>query len=417
MKIKVNLPLILIFQEIRDIFEVNLPLMINEILNKSFVLHDDLSFENLLKKKLEILGLTKTQFERLSGLQRRSLDGIIDKTSKQTDIINLLKLGEFLELSLEETIMLHFKDRPTSEIKDLQNSMDITFINKYFDLKTLVSLGFIDRKDSVEELKERICDFFGLESIYDYEQELDEALYSRTNRPFNDKMKDFWIKSSYKYFELIGNPNDYSRQDLIDLIPKIKPYTQNVQDGLLTVSRALYNIGVTVVFQPMLPKTQIRGATFVINNKPCVVITDLNKNYPTLWFALIHELHHVLFDLELLHKVKYHLTGEPDLFLIQEDKANQFASDYLISQEKMRYIEPHINNDLMVSRFAKDCQVHPSIIYSQYQFRQFEKGNNYWGAFKDFFPNVEVAKKNLYISNWDAESLEEASKNIKNLLT
>jgi hypothetical protein len=125
----------------------------------------------------------------------------------------------------------------------------------------------------------------------------------------------------------------------------------------------------------------------------------------------------VLFDLELLQKVKYHLTGEPDLFLIQEDKANQFASDYLISQEKMRYIEPLINNHLMVSRFAKDCQVHPAIIYSQFQFRQSENGNNYWGAFKDYFPDVELAKKNLYVSNWDVESLEEASKKIKELLT
>lgn len=391
--------------------------MINEILKKSFNLKEEFSFEMLLKEKLEKAGLTKTQFERLSGLQRRSLDGIIDKTSKQTDIINLLKLGEFLGLSLEETIIFHFKDRPSFEIKDLENSMVITFINKYFDLKTLASLGFIDKKDSVEELNNRICEFFGLDNIYDYEQELGEALYSRTKRSFNDKMKDFWIKSSYKYFELIDNPNEYSREELLDLIPKIKPYTQNVQEGLLTVFRALYNVGITVVFQPMLPKTQIRGATFVINGKPCIVITDLNKNYATIWFALIHELHHVLFDLELLQKIKYHLTGERDLFLIQEDKANQFASDYLISEEKMRYIEPLINNHLMVSRFAKDCQIHPSIIYSQFQFRQSEKGSNYWAAFRDYFPDVELAKKNLYISNWDVNSLEEASKSIKELLT
>jgi HTH-type transcriptional regulator/antitoxin HigA len=89
-------------------------------------------------------------------------------------------------------------------------------------------------------------------------------------------MKDFWIKSSYKYFELIDNPNDYSRQNLVELIPKIKPYTQNVETGLLTVFQALFNIGITVVFQPSLPKTQIRGATFLIKNKPCIVITDFN---------------------------------------------------------------------------------------------------------------------------------------------
>ena len=230
-------------------------------------------------------------------------------------------------------------------------------------------------------------------------------------------MKDFWIKSSYKYFELINNPNYYSRSELVDLIPKIKPYTQNIKNGLLTVFRALYNIGVTVVFQPKLPKTQIRGATFFVNEKPCIVITDLNKNYATVWFSLIHELHHVLFDLEIIKKTKYHLTGEPDLFLLQEDKANEFASEYLISTEKMRYIEKLIHNPLMVSKFAKECQIHPSIIYSQFQWRKAEKGNDYWGAFKEYFPDLQLATKKLNVSNWDVQSLKLAAKKIKELLT
>jgi HTH-type transcriptional regulator/antitoxin HigA len=390
--------------------------MIDDILNKSFQ-YNGPSLEELLKEKLDNSGLTKTQFEKLSGMERRSLDAILDKTSKQTDIIKLLKLAEFLEIDFNEALVVHFKDRPVEEIKELQSSMDITFINKFFDLKTLISLGFINKNDSLEILKERICKFFDINSIYEYERELNEAFYSRTKKSFSDKMKDFWIKSSYKYFELIDNPNEYKRQSLIDLIPKIKPYTQNIETGLLTVFQALFNIGITVVFQPSLPKTQIRGATFLINDKPCIVITDFNKNYATIWFALIHELHHVLFDLETIEKTKYHLSGEPDLFLIQEDKANEFASEYLISSEKMRYIEKMIHNKFMVEKFAKECQIHPCIIYSQYQWRQSEKGNDYWGAFKENFPNIKGITKKLNVSNWDIESIKETAIKIKQLLT
>lgn len=391
--------------------------MINKILEKSFEVRDNHSLSTLLKEKLKSSGLSKTQFEKLAGIQRRSLDGILKKTSKQTDVVNLLKLGEFLELTFQELLILHFNNRPSDEIKELQTSMELTYINKFFDLNTLSSLGFISKDSNLEDLKNRICLFFGLDSIYEYEKELNEALYSRTKKPFGNKMKDFWIKSSYKYFELINNPNDYSRSELIDLIPKIKPYTQNVENGLLTVFQALYNIGVTVVFQPKLPKTQIRGATFLINEKPCIVITDLNKNYATVWFSLIHELHHVLFDLEIIEKTKYHLTGEPDLFLLQEDKANEFAQEYLISTEKMRYIEKLIHNPLMVRKFAKECQVHPSIIYAQYQFREAEKGNDYWRAFKEHFPDLQLATKKLNVSNWDIESLKIAAEKIKELLT
>jgi HTH-type transcriptional regulator / antitoxin HigA len=390
--------------------------MIDDLLSKSFN-YNGATLEDLFKDKLVESGLSKTQFEKLSGMERRSLDAILDKTSKQTDIIKLLKLAEFLEMDFIELLIIHFKDRPIEEIKELQSSMDITFINKFFDLKTLISLGFIDKNDSLETLKKRICQFFAIDSIYEYDKELNEAFYSRTKKSYSDKMKDFWIKSSYKYFELIDNPNDYSRESLIDLIPKIKPYTRNIETGLLIVFQALYNIGVTVVFQPSLPKTQIRGATFVINKKPCIVITDHNKNYATIWFALIHELHHVLFDLETIEKTIYHLSGEPDLFLIQEDKANEFASEYLLSSEKMRYIEKMIHNNFLVDKFAKDCQVHASIIYAQYQFRQSQIGNDYWSAFKEHFPNIKTVTKKLNVSNWDTESIKEAANKIKELLT
>ena len=390
--------------------------MINNILNKSLQYFGN-SLEQLFQNKLEQSGLSKTQFEKLAGIERKSLDSILNKTSKQTDIAKLVKLGEFLEISLEDLLIIYFNDRPVEEIKELQDSMDITFINKFFDIKTLTSLGFINKNDSLEQLKKRICDFFEIESIYDYDVQLNEALYSRTKKSFSDKMKDFWIKSSYKYFESVNNPNEFDRKSLIELIPKIKPYTKNVENGLKTVFQALYNIGITIVFQPSLPKTQIRGATFIVNKKPCIVITDFNKNYATIWFSLIHELHHVLYDIEIIEKTSYHLSGEPDLFLIQEDKANEFASEYLFSSEKMRYIEKLIHNKIVVSKLANDCQIHPSIIYSQFQWRQSEIGNDYWGAFKDQFPNISVVTKNLNIANWNVESIKETSLKIRELLT
>ena len=390
--------------------------MINKFLTNSFN-YEGKSLEALFIEKLEITGLTKTQFEKLAGIERKSLDAILNKTSKQTDVNKLIKLGEFLEINIEELLIIHYNKRSKEEIKELQDSMDITFINKFFDLRALTTLGFTKKNDNLETLKYRICKFFGLSSIYDYDLELNDVLYSRTKKSYSDKMKDFWIKSSYKYFEAINNSNKFERTSLIELIPKIKPYTKNVEKGLLTVFQALFNVGVTVIFQPSLPKTQIRGATFIINAKPCIVITDFNKNYATIWFALIHELHHVLYDLEIIEKTKYHLSGEPDLFLIQEDRANEFASEFLFSNEKMRYIERLIHNKLLVEKFAAECQIHPSIIYAQFQWRQSSIGNDYWGAFKDQFPKMSAVTKNLNIANWDIEIIEETATKIKELLT
>ena len=110
------------------------------------------------------------------------------------------------------------------------------------------------------------------------------------------------------------------------------------------------------------------------------------------------------------------MSGEPDLFLIQEDKANEFAKEYLFSREKMRYIEKLIHNKIIVEKFANECQIHSSIIYSQFQWRQSEIGNDYWGAFKDKFPKISTVTKNLNIANWDVQSIEETAFQIKELL-
>lgn len=117
------------------------------------------------------------------------------------------------------------------------------------------------------------------------------------------------------------------------MIVKIKPYSQDITNGLLTVCRALYNIGVTVIFQNYLTTTQVRGATFIINEKPSVVITDFNKNYPTLWFTLLHELNHVLFDFDTIEKSSYHLSDDNDLFLI-EDQANTFCKKFFLCRKR-----------------------------------------------------------------------------------
>ena len=89
---------------------------------------------------------------------------------------------------------------------------------------------------------------------------------------------------------------------------------------------------------------------------------------------------------------------------------------YFLSEEKMKRIEGLINNSSFIDRHAKEWKIHPSIIYGQYQWRQHELGKNYWGAFKEHFPNLKLATKNLTIVNWKAESLEHLSKNHKKIL-
>ena len=390
---------------------MNIESLLNSIFSDA-----EYNIKDVFEQKLIEYNLSRTKALKLLNIDKDVFDEILNGTAKQPNLIHIVKIAEFLGVEVNNFINVVLKNQSLENISAIDSARKATFIVKNFDVKALTKLGFFNSELSTEELVKKVLDYFGYTSINKFEELLDEPLYSRVKKNHSDKMKDFWIKSAYQTFKVINNPNEYNRERLKDLIVKIKPYSQDVTNGLLTVCRALYNIGVTVIFQNYLTTTQVRGATFIINEKPCVVITDFNKNYPTLWFTLLHELNHVLFDFDTIEKSSYHLSDDNDLFLI-EDQANTFARNFFMSEEKFQYIKKYINNPYLVSKFANEIEVHPSIVYSFFTWYQKELyGKNYHAAFKQFFPDYSNAVEKLNPITWNEISIKEISEKIKSVL-
>ena len=388
---------------------------IESLLNSIFS-DTDYNIKDIFEQKLLEYNLSKTKALKLLNIDKDVFDEILNGTAKQPNLIHIVKIAEFLGFEVNSFINIVLKNQSSENISAIDSARKATFLVKNFDVKALTKLGFFDSDYTTDELVNKVLNYFGYATINEFEEQLDEPLYSRVKKSHSDKMKDFWIKSAYQTFKVIDNPNEYNRERLKDLIVKIKPYSQDVGNGLLTVCRALYNIGVTVIFQNYLTTTQVRGATFIIKDKPCIVITDFNKIYPTLWFTLLHELNHVLFDFETIEKSSYHLSDDNDLFLI-EDQANTFARNFFLSEEKFQYIKKYINNPYLVSKFASEIEVHPSIVYSFFIWYQKELYNkNYHAAFKQFYPNYSNAIAKLNPITWSEVSIKEASEKIKSVL-
>ncbi|NRF37446.1 ImmA/IrrE family metallo-endopeptidase [Pedobacter foliorum] len=366
------------------------------------------SLKTLFESKLQQYGLTTNQAEKLLSMQKRTLEGILDKSAKRVDVVNLLKLGQFLGLNTEALFKIYLNEASHDIIGELEDAKKKSYIVANFDLKNLYKAGFIQSKTDFDEIENRIINFFGLGSIYEYATKSYIPAFSRTKRSGNLLMKEFWVRSAYTHFEKINNPNPFNREALVDLIPKIRPYTMNVESGLKIVSQALFNAGVTVIYQPHLPTTQVRGATFCINSKPCIVLTDLNQRYASIWFALMHELYHVLYDLEEIEKQVFHLTGEPDLFLLQEDQANEFSREYLFGKDKVKYIGVYIDNPMLVKEYAKKSQVDPSLVYTYYCFDTEAEGKgSYWAKYHSYQPDVKTALRELNVNTFDKDSIDD----------
>lgn len=384
----------------------------HEILEKSLLpLEKDL--KAIFEEKLDEYDLSKSKVLALLNIDARTFDDLLDGKASQPNLINVIKIADFLDIDVKEVLPTILKNQPAEIFKSIQRAKKVSFIGKFFDIKNLIKVGFLDNADDIDDITRRILSFFGFASINDFQTQLVSPLYSKTKRKFSDKMKAFWIASAIQCFKQINNPNEYDREALKDIIVKIKPYSQDVEHGLLTVCKALYNVGVTVIVQGHLTLTQIRGGTFIIDGKPCIVLTDLNKRYTTIWETLLHELHHSLFDFDIIERNLYHLNGDPDLLLI-EDKAEDFSLEYFCGYDKYKFIKPHIFNHVIVKKYAAEWEIHPAFIYSAFRyFQEKHHGKNYYGAFNDYFPETTVATKRLKPINWKEQSLTDIADQLK----
>ncbi len=355
------------------------------------------TLNDIIEEKKEELSISSdNQLATLLGINIDTLNRILNGDNKKVDIISFIKISNFLELNIEETVNVYIATLKPEAITDIEETKKANFIVKHFDLDGLKSIGFIKSKTDFKYIENRIINFFDIDSIYDYKTLVAYPLFSKSKRTSSDLMNDFWIKSAYSQLEKINNPNEFNKEDFKRLITKIRPYSRLEGNGLLTVIRALYVVGVTVIIQKYVSKTSVKGATFIVNGKPCIILTDYYAKYDMLWFTLFHEMCHVLYDFEELESMKYHLSGAADILLLNEDRANKFARTMLFSDEKLNFIKPNINNHFLVSRYAEEHGVHPSIIYGFYIHDQpKKKQGSLYAKYSRHLTNSENALKSL----------------------
>ncbi|ACT91362.1 ImmA/IrrE family metallo-endopeptidase [Dyadobacter fermentans] len=382
-----------------------------------------ISFSELVEQKKIELGLTDFQMSKILGIPKNTFYRMTKRISEgdveSLDYFSIIKISQLFNLDVEDLTKTYVGSLNPEHIGQIEDARKANYILRTFDVKALKDLNFISSTSDFRHIEDRITSFFHLDSIFDYSHEVGRVLFSKLHNS-NDKMRELWVRSAFFQFEKIENQNNYDRDALVGLVKNIRPYTRYEEKGLLTVIRALFSVGITVIVQPSPPKAKVRGGTFVVNGRPCIAITDYNNNYATLWFALMHELFHVLNDLDQLKILKYALTedGSADLFLLQEEDADWFAREMLFPREFMSYIKHLINSPASVAKYAEEKRVHPSIIYSFFCYEMNkENGKNMYGLYQQYFGKTDVALKSLKTNPFDKQSIFEEISLIKKRLS
>lgn len=149
----------------------------------------------------------------------------------------------------------------------------------------------------------------------------------------------------------------------------------------------------------------------LVNNKPCVIITDLGKRYDKLWHTLLHELYHIINDYEYIEKINIHISDSEtkDIFVSETD-ADQFASDVLLGPKTFAIVEKIIQIPYKVDIVAKKQGIHNSIIYGQYLDRLSpNKQKESFPIYSKYLLKSNIALKNIIYKPEDFRSLQEAT--------
>ena len=394
-------------EEPKDNF--NIDELLSSLLSEPAIKHNSKdSLNELFEKRLALLHITRTDALSIMGIERVTLLGILNGKQKRVDFTNLVKLSNFLMVDLEKVVILYLDELQKSFPDNIKSDINkIEFLKTNFDLAVLKKIGFINNLNDYSAIEEKIKKHFKLKDIFDYKKpNLKPAFSSSAIVPKNLLNREFWINTSEDQFISINNPYNYDRKKLIEFFPHIRWHSMDVEMGLISIIKDLYKLGITVIYMDSMPGLHARGLTIAYNNKPCIVISNYVGFYPTLWFAIIHELFHVLFDWDSIVNNSYHLSeDENDNLMIQakEKEADNFALEYLFSQEKMNVVAPKIYEHEFVKTFAESNNVHYSFIYIFYA-TQKKNNKNLWSLAHKYNPKIEMETmlKNLRYE-WNSE--------------
>ncbi len=379
------------------------------------------SLREIFEQRLHELKTSQTAIEKMFQISHRTLDGLLDGTQKRVNYMALSQLAIFLNMTTEEIFEIHVEQLKNNFETENTSANKKRFIKENFDLTVLRKANILNTVTDYDVIEAKLKSLLNLKSIFDYKKrDFSAAFWSgiipQKSVVRNTLTRDLWLTYARNIAIQLDNPYYFNREALVKYFPQIRWHSTNLEFGLLNVIKSLFKLGITVIVQSHLSALHLRGATFVVNSKPCIVLTDYRGNYPTLWHCLVHELYHVLFDLNEIAENQYHISEDPEELLSvnqKEAEADAFAKKYLFSAEKLKEVSPYIRDLNYINEVAEENNVHPSIIHAYHAYEKQGVDRMAWIRAKRQMPEIRTAIYRLEFSLADKKPVNELIKTKK----
>lgn len=327
----------------------------------------------VIKDYLEELDISQKELAKRIGMSEKHVSNLLNGKSKLTEefAIRLEKIIHSVPASYWLNYEANYREyKVRNELKQDLDESELKKLDERFHFTALFSgLGF--------ELKEQANEMLKLLKISNFD--LFDNVYSELEVDF---MEDggtkeaiaVWLNMAMEEIEIQNKDLteiNYDEKKLESSLPRFKKLAlnNNYESSIRSARKLLNKLGVYLVLCDAIPNSKVRGALTTYKKRPAILLSARFKSHDHVWFALIHEVGHLL-----LHYVPYKplITMESELELKEvsqkEDEANKFSRDFFINYDDYKgFIRLQKFDKDSIEQFAKKQDILSGIVVARLQ--------------------------------------------------
>lgn len=323
---------------------------------------------NIIKDYLEEYGITQKELSERMNSSEKHISNVLKGKNRLTEEF-ALKLEKVIG-GIPASYWLNYETKYREQLAREEElavvgGWDLQEIGKRFHFREVFKgLDISLTQQAIEMLKLlKISDFESFGRVY--------------GRLAVDFMEDggekeaiaIWLNMCEAEIEIQNDDIDtvpYKESDFKKYLDKIKLLSNNnkTESSINSCRRLCNKLGVYLVFCEAVTNSKVRGALTTYKNHPAIYISGRYKSHSNTWFALVHEIGHLLLH---YNKNDVIVSFEED-DNIKEQEANEFARDFFVDlKDYKQFCARNIISAESIKQFAKEQGTIPEIIVERLQ--------------------------------------------------
>ena len=325
---------------------------------------------DILSEALEEREMSQAELARRTNRPLKTINEIVKgKAAITPETAIQLELVMGIPASFWMNLESRYREHLAREEVHSQFERDSRWLEN-FPVKEMVRQGLVSRVGSPAAQMKELLRYFGVSSPAAWERHWSNAGAS-FHRSFAYTSSPYAVAAWLRHGEIESAQLDcrpFDAERLERSLSTIRSMTRLAPLAFLTdLVEVLQKCGVALVLTRDLPGTHLSGATrWISPSKALIQLSLRHRSDDQFWFALFHELGHVLQGGR--RQTYIHSTLDAPGPDADEEVAHQFARDWLIPEPDYRRLLGISNlSPKRVKEFAEEVGISPGIVIGRLQ--------------------------------------------------